>query len=165
MLSAVRVDETSSLLRYGFHHLECLRINIGHYPSEKAYLISFSARNLFLVLVLFFFGALTLWYGVFSTSSLPDHRWFHGQNDLLLHALAFGALMIPLVLLLDWISATLIASGAAVAIEVIQMWLPRREPALSDLAAGLVGIGLVVAGTLLTRKLLSRETKLVEKFK
>ena len=73
--------------------------------------------------------------------------------------------MIPLVLLLDWISATLIASSAAVAIEVIQMWLPRREPALSDLAAGLVGIGLVVAGTLLTRKLLSRETKLVEKFK
>ena len=108
--------------------------------------------------MLFIFGALTLWYGVFSSASLPDHRWLHGQNDLLLHALAFGALMVPLVLLFDLISAVLIASSAAVAIEVIQMWLPRREPALSDLAAGLVGIGLVVAGTLLTRKLLSRDT-------
>jgi VanZ family protein len=110
-------------------------------------------------------GGLTFWFGVMSTEPLPDHRWLHGQNDLLLHALAFGALMIPLVLLVELISAVLIASGAAVVIEVIQMWLPRREPALSDLAAGMAGIGLVVTGTLLTRILASRATRLDEQIK
>jgi len=105
-------------------------------------------------------GGLTFWFGIMSTEPLPDHRWLHGQNDLLLHVIAFGALMIPLVLLVNLISATLIASGAAVGIEVIQMWLPRREPTLSDLIAGLVGIAIVVAGTLLIRKISPRDTPL-----
>ena len=64
---------------------------------------------------------IVLYYGIVFDGQLPDYRWLHGKNDLALHALAFFALSLPVLIL----------------------W-PRRHPGVDDILAGLAGIALGV---------------------
>jgi len=90
--------------------------------------------------------AVTLYYGVVFQGSLPDHPILQGKNDLFLHLCAFLALTLPVRLLWPrWPSVATLAL-CATAIEVIQIFEPRRTADLKDLAASLLG---VLAGTVL----------------
>lgn len=60
-------------------------------------------------------------------------------TDLILHALAFGALALPATLLLGPLLGGAVTSIAVVALEPLQQWAPSREPSISDIAAGLAG--------------------------
>ncbi len=44
-------------------------------------------------------GCITLYYGVISQDSLPDHPILQGKNDLFLHAMAFLSLTMPIFVL------------------------------------------------------------------
>lgn len=85
-------------------------------------------------------ASVVVYYGVFFQGALPDHRWIVGYNDLILHAAAFLALSIPLLLL--WPARGVIPGlfGLACMLEVIQIWLPGRNPGWDDVAAGMAGV-------------------------
>lgn len=92
-------------------------------------------------------GLTVIYYGVVYQHPLPDHPVLRGKNDLFLHAVAFLALSVPLLLLWPWkpIVAGLMALG--IAIEAVQFWLPRRTPGWDDIVASVAGIligGLIV---------------------
>lgn len=102
--------------------------------------------RLALIIVTALLLTVTLYYGVVFQGPLPDHPILRGKNDLFLHFCAFLALTIPVRLLwTSWMSLVALAF-CAVAIEVIQIFQPRRHAAFDDLAASLLG---VVAGAIL----------------
>ena len=82
------------------------------------------------------------YYALLSPKGLPDHRMLRGHNDLVLHVLAFLVLSVPVLALRPGRLAALGLAGFAVVIELAQFATPRRTPALDDLAAGILGIGL-----------------------
>jgi VanZ family protein len=87
-------------------------------------------------------GLVVLYYGVIFDGQLPDHPALRGKNDLALHVAAFLALSLPL--LLAWparrMRVVAVLLGLAVAIEVVQIWLPRRNPGLDDVLASMAGV-------------------------
>ena len=83
-----------------------------------------------------------LYYGIVFDAPLPDHRWLHGKNDLALHALAFFALSLPVLALMPRLVSVIGLAGLAVAVELAQLWIPRRNPGVDDILASLVGVAL-----------------------
>ena len=85
-------------------------------------------------------GCITLYYGVISQDSLPDHPILQGKNDLFLHAMAFLSLTMPIFVLWPTWRSLIALAFIASAIELVQAFLPSRTPALDDLAASCIGI-------------------------
>ena len=92
--------------------------------------------------------AAILYYGVIFSGSLPDHRWLRGYNDWLLHAMAFFALSLPLLPICRGWVVLLGLTLLAATVEVAQFWMPRRNPGLDDVLAGVFG---VLVGIILVR--------------
>jgi VanZ family protein len=92
-------------------------------------------------------GMVVIYYGVIFQGQLPDHPALGGKNDLALHAAAFFALSLPLLMV--WparrMRVTLGLLMLAVGIEVIQFGLPRRNPGLDDVLASMAGVALAWA--------------------
>lgn len=86
-----------------------------------------------------------LYYGIAFDRQLPDYRWLHGKNDLALHALAFFALSLPVLILWPRLISVIAMAGLASAVELAQLWIPRRHPGVDDILAGLVGVALGIA--------------------
>ena len=99
------------------------------------------------------FSGLTFWYGAVSSAPLPDHHWLRGRNDLILHGLAFGALTLPLVVLVEIPLAFGLAILAAIIVEALQFGIPAREATIADVMASIAGIALVASAVLVVRKL------------
>jgi VanZ family protein len=89
-------------------------------------------------------AGLTL-YGMTANDPFSRLVWLKALDDLLLHALTFGALSPPLLVLMNRLPALGLAGLGAGFVEGVQAFVPDREPALDDLLAGLAGI-LVVGG-------------------
>jgi VanZ family protein len=92
-------------------------------------------------------GVVVIYYGVIFQGQLPDHPALRGKNDLALHAAAFLVLSMPLLMALP-ARRTCVTLGLlllAVGIEVIQVWLPRRNPGLDDVVASMAGVALAWA--------------------
>jgi VanZ family protein len=98
-------------------------------------------RNLLSVAAITLVGVM-LYYGIVFDAPLPDHRWLHGKNDLALHALAFFALSLPVLTLMPRLVSVIGLAGLAVAVELAQLWIPRRNPGVDDILASLVGVAL-----------------------
>jgi VanZ family protein len=91
-------------------------------------------------------GLVVIYYGVIFDDPLPDHPALRGKNDLALHAAAFLALSLPLLMAWPARRMRVVAGllGLAVAIEVAQIWLPRRTPDFTDLLASIAGVVLAI---------------------
>jgi VanZ family protein len=84
-----------------------------------------------------------IYYGVFFTGQLPDHRWITGWNDILLHTAAFAVLTVFILPLSHSTAVPVLALAIfAALIEVAQIPMPERSASLSDVAANFVGIAL-----------------------
>ena len=82
---------------------------------------------------------LILTYGLAPWPSLPQGAWLQRQGDTVLHALAFGALALPMTLLTGPGPGLVMTSAAAGALELLQSIAPGREADISDLVAGVGG--------------------------
>jgi VanZ family protein len=85
--------------------------------------------------------AVTVYYGLVTNRPLPDYRFLHGLNDLVLHFGSFFALtMIALVLWEPLWNVLCLAVSAAVLLELGQAFLPDREVSALDVAASVSGV-------------------------
>lgn len=103
-------------------------------------------RILALIFLTLTLGAV-IHFGLISNEALPDHPLIRGKNDLVLHVVAFGALMITLSPLMRLWLAAVATAFAAFAVEAIQIMIPGRTASLSDILAGFLGIfiaGLII---------------------
>ena len=98
-------------------------------------------RNLLSVAAITLVGVV-LYYGIVFGAPLPDHRWLNGKNDLALHALTFFALSLPVLALMQRLVSVIGLAGPAVAVELAQLWIPRRNPGVENILTSLVGVAL-----------------------
>lgn len=106
------------------------------------------------ILVASFVLALTIFYmAILSSESLPDHRLIRGYNDLVMHFLAFGALVAVCLLGLAPRVACIWSGVFAIVIEAAQLFVPSRSASIPDLLAGWAGILLVALVFLFARRI------------
>ena len=100
-----------------------------------------------MIRVLLFLAAMgiTIYYGLFGYFDPPfdfpsDIR---GPSDRHLHMAAFTCLSWLLLIYRKKITVAVIAiAGLAVALELVQVWMPERTPSFQDLFASLAGVAL-----------------------
>ena len=87
---------------------------------------------------------LIIWAGLSPAAALPPLLKGTGPSDLILHALGFGALALPAVLLLGPVRGGGATAFGAIALELLQHFTSSREASFTDAAAGLAGVIAVV---------------------
>ena len=100
-----------------------------------------------MIRVLLFLAAMgiTIYYGLFGYFDPPfdfpsDIR---GPSDRHLHMAAFACLSWLLLIYRKNVTLAVIAiAGLAIALELVQVWMPARTPSLQDLFASLGGVAL-----------------------
>ena len=92
-------------------------------------------------------GAVIFYFGVISSSPLPDHRLIVNWNDVVLHAGAFFALtLVVLALFAPVVRVCLMVFALGVVLELARLGSAHHEPSLRDVLAN--GAGVVLAGGL-----------------
>lgn len=87
------------------------------------------------------------YFALYTDAALPDHRWIHGSNDLVFHALAFGALTVPSLALLGIPQGSFWVVAIVLLVELAQVFVPTREASLEDISSGLAGWIFVACAT------------------
>ncbi len=87
-------------------------------------------------------GAVVVYYAMVFDGPFPDHPLLRGHNDLVLHIAALLALSTA-VLLLDSRRRSIVGLVLfAGAIEIVQIFVPRRTPDWLDFAGSVTGIAI-----------------------
>lgn len=87
-------------------------------------------------------GAVVVYYAMVFDGPFPDHPLLRGHNDLVLHIAALLALSTAVLLLNSRRRSIVGLVLFAGAIEIVQIFVPRRTPDWLDFAGSVTGIAI-----------------------
>lgn len=95
-------------------------------------------RRIILVVLLACLAAIA-YFALITDAALPDHPLIRGSNDLVFHALAFGAITVPCILLFGLMRGSIVVIAVILLVEIAQIPLSGRTASFEDVLSGLAG--------------------------